>query len=95
IDRVRNIKLNVEHQLKEEVQFKLPYQTDSTMYKYSDIEKTKMMNLNTSYGYIAAEDIVPYPPGIPVILKGENIRKEIVDSLLQWIDRGGRVEGIL
>ena len=54
-----------------------------------------MMNLNTSYGYIAAEDIVPYPPGIPVILKGENIRKEIVYSLLQWIDRGGRVEGIL
>ena len=41
IDRVRNIKLNVEHQLKEEVQFKLPYQTDSTMYKYSDIEKQK------------------------------------------------------
>ena len=39
-----------------------------------------MMNLNTSYGYIAAEDIVPYPPGIPVILKGENIRKEIVYS---------------
>ena len=27
------------------------------------------MDLNTSYGYIAAEDIVPYPPGIPVILK--------------------------
>ncbi|RXY89448.1 hypothetical protein DD607_29385, partial [Salmonella sp. 3DZ2-4SM] len=62
---------------------------------YSDIEKTKMMDLNTSYGYIAVEDIVPYPPGIPVILKGENIRKEIVDSLLQWLDRGGRVEGIL
>lgn len=95
IDRVKNIKVNVKHQLKEEVQFKLPYETDSTMYKYSDIEKTKMMDLNTSYGYIAAENIVPYPPGIPVILKGENIRKEIVDSLLQWIDRGGRVEGIL
>jgi arginine decarboxylase len=39
-------------------------------------------------GRIAAEQITPYPPGIPVILPGERINQEVVDYLLSGLDAG-------
>lgn len=42
---------------------------------------TTEQSLHKSIGLICAEDIVPYPPGIPLIAKGEIIQKEHVDYL--------------
>jgi arginine/lysine/ornithine decarboxylase len=39
-------------------------------------------------GRIAAEQITPYPPGIPVIVPGERIDQEVVDYLLTGLDAG-------
>jgi arginine decarboxylase len=39
-------------------------------------------------GRIAAEQITPYPPGIPVILPGERINQEVLDYLLSGLDAG-------
>jgi arginine decarboxylase len=39
-------------------------------------------------GRIAAEQITPYPPGIPVILPGERINQEVIDYLLSGLDAG-------
>jgi arginine/lysine/ornithine decarboxylase len=39
-------------------------------------------------GRIAAEQITPYPPGIPVILPGERIEQEVIDYLLSGLDAG-------
>jgi arginine/lysine/ornithine decarboxylase len=39
-------------------------------------------------GRIAAEQITPYPPGIPVIVPGERISQEVVDYLLSGLDAG-------
>jgi arginine decarboxylase len=39
-------------------------------------------------GRIAAEQITPYPPGIPVILPGERINEEVVDYLLSGLEAG-------
>jgi arginine/lysine/ornithine decarboxylase len=39
-------------------------------------------------GRIAAEQITPYPPGIPVILPGERINQEVIDYLLSALDAG-------
>jgi len=39
-------------------------------------------------GRIAAEQITPYPPGIPVILPGERINQEVIDYLLTGLDAG-------
>lgn len=38
--------------------------------------------LKRSLGKICAEDVVPYPPGIPLIIKGEVIQKEHIEYLL-------------
>ncbi|MBI2032305.1 MAG: hypothetical protein HYT09_01540, partial [Candidatus Levybacteria bacterium] len=37
--------------------------------------------IDKAVGFVCAEDIVPYPPGIPLIIKGEIIKKEHVEYL--------------
>jgi arginine/lysine/ornithine decarboxylase len=43
---------------------------------------------NDAVGRIAAEQITPYPPGIPVILPGERINQEVIDYLLSAVEAG-------
>ncbi len=45
------------------------------------VKKIIAQKLEKSAGLICAEDIVPYPPGIPLIAKGEIIQKEHVEYL--------------
>jgi arginine decarboxylase len=52
--------------------------------EFSDVAKllpTQMENvpLESAIGRIAAEYITPFPPGIPMTIKGEQLTKEIVD----------------
>ena len=57
--------------------------------KNNEMDKTQDMksketidlNLNFSEGYICAETIVPYPPGVPIILPGEQISRELIDFI--------------
>jgi arginine/lysine/ornithine decarboxylase len=42
---------------------------------------------------ISAEIVCPYPPGIPLLLPGEQITSEAIDYLQQVIDAGGVVTG--
>ncbi|TRM11091.1 aminotransferase class I/II-fold pyridoxal phosphate-dependent enzyme [Lentibacillus cibarius] len=44
--------------------------------------------LRQSAGYIAAEAITPYPPGIPMILKGERITEKHLELVRQLLKRG-------
>jgi arginine/lysine/ornithine decarboxylase len=39
-------------------------------------------------GRIAAEQITPYPPGIPAIVPGERINREVIDYLLSGLAAG-------
>jgi arginine decarboxylase len=39
-------------------------------------------------GRIAAEQITPYPPGIPAIVPGEQINREVIDYLLSGLEAG-------
>lgn len=39
-------------------------------------------------GRVAAEQITPYPPGIPVIVPGERISREVIDYLLSGLQAG-------
>ncbi|MDR1196221.1 MAG: aminotransferase class I/II-fold pyridoxal phosphate-dependent enzyme [Endomicrobium sp.] len=44
-------------------------------------------------GRICAQTLTPYPPGIPVLLPGERITKEVVDYLRQLVSEGITVSG--
>jgi arginine/lysine/ornithine decarboxylase len=39
-------------------------------------------------GRVAAEQITPYPPGIPAIVPGERINREVIDYLLSGLKAG-------
>ncbi|WP_188383889.1 aminotransferase class I/II-fold pyridoxal phosphate-dependent enzyme [Ornithinibacillus halotolerans] len=48
--------------------------------------------LGEANGMIAAEAVIPYPPGIPVILKGEYITKEQIELLQHLIQHGATIQ---
>jgi len=44
------------------------------------------VTLDDAIDWIAFESIVPYPPGIPLILKGERITREKIEEIKQLLD---------
>ena len=58
------------------------------------IEVVKAVRLEDSLGCVLAEPIIPYPPGIPLMFKGEVVTTEMIEQLRQWSERQLRVEGL-
>jgi arginine/lysine/ornithine decarboxylase len=56
--------------------------------------KEEFIEFSKSEGRIAKENIVPYPPGIPIICSGELINKQAIEAVAEFIDKGGTVLGI-
>ncbi|MCL2390133.1 MAG: arginine decarboxylase, partial [Endomicrobia bacterium] len=54
---------------------------------------TKRIALNKSVGHVAAQTLTPYPPGIPVLIPGERITKEICDYLMDMSSKDIRISG--
>ncbi|AST93957.1 MULTISPECIES: aminotransferase class I/II-fold pyridoxal phosphate-dependent enzyme [Sutcliffiella] len=50
-------------------------------------------DLLQSEGKVSAETIVPYPPGIPVLYKGEVITKEIIEYITTLSEQGAKLQG--
>lgn len=44
--------------------------------------------VNDAVGRIAAEQITPYPPGIPAVVPGERINRQVIDFLLSGLKAG-------
>lgn len=59
-----------------------------------NMHKTARINLENSYGRISKRVITPYPPGVPLVFPGEMIDEEVIDTVKQIIELGGRVNGI-
>lgn len=57
-----------------------PYQTNTLSCEYVDFDK--------SVGRVSAENIWAYPPGCPVIIKGEEITKQALDCIKKMSDAG-------
>lgn len=52
------------------------------------------IRLEDSKGYISAEMVAPYPPGIPILLPGEVITSDIIEYIKQSRDNGIALNGI-
>ena len=57
------------------------------------ISKYRFVNLEDSEGLISAELITTYPPGIPIIIPGEIITKDIISHIKNEIKYGGKITG--
>ncbi|MFN3966110.1 MAG: aminotransferase class I/II-fold pyridoxal phosphate-dependent enzyme [Endomicrobiia bacterium] len=55
--------------------------------------KTKRVPLKKAAGQISAQTLTPYPPGIPVLIPGERITKEICEYLIDLSEKDIRISG--
>jgi arginine/lysine/ornithine decarboxylase len=53
----------------------------------------KAINISEARGLVCAETIIPYPPGIPLLLKGERITEDKLNQLNRLLDSGARFQG--
>ncbi|KXG08287.1 Arginine decarboxylase [Anoxybacillus sp. P3H1B] len=67
----------------------------SEVIPYSSLKKRnrKFVHVEQAEGLIAAETIIPYPPGIPLLIIGEIINGEHIASLLELRQYGSHFQG--
>ena len=51
------------------------------------------VQLERASGMVCAESIIPYPPGIPLLMKGERITNEKLSQLKRLLQSGARFQG--
>lgn len=56
--------------------------------------KTRLVPVQEAVHAVAAEMIVPYPPGIPLLFPGETIMPETVDYVRRLLASGARFHGV-
>ncbi|MDD5687593.1 MAG: aminotransferase class I/II-fold pyridoxal phosphate-dependent enzyme [Elusimicrobia bacterium] len=56
-------------------------------------KESKRVPLNKAVGHISAQSLTPYPPGIPILIPGERITREICDYLYELSKNDIRVSG--
>jgi arginine/lysine/ornithine decarboxylase len=55
--------------------------------------RAESVALRAAVGRVSTQVVAPYPPGIPLLVPGERVTREIVDALDQIVCAGGVVEG--
>lgn len=87
VETAKRLKICVEKLSKKDIKSKitfpkLPLKIEKSLPSYMVLDKNIVpVKLEKAIGLICAEDVVPYPPGIPLIAKGEIISKEHVDYM--------------
>ncbi|CAH0304850.1 Arginine decarboxylase [Peribacillus sp. Bi96] len=56
-------------------------------------KKSRPAALRSAIGKVSAEMVIPYPPGIPLIMSGEMITAEHITNLRRLLDLGSRFHG--
>lgn len=71
-----------------------PHVTDELAMGYNQMNNQQICkaSIDEVAGAIAAESIIPYPPGIPFLLRGERITAEHIAVLKQLIGQGARIQ---
>ncbi|MDR0915455.1 MAG: aminotransferase class I/II-fold pyridoxal phosphate-dependent enzyme [Endomicrobium sp.] len=75
---------------------KIPSLSTEMVMKPRDVflsSKTKKLSLKKAVGHIAAQSLTPYPPGIPILIPGERITKELCDYLIEVSAKNIRLSG--
>ena len=57
-------------------------------------KEKKIINLEEALGCVCAQNIIPYPPGIPIIMMGEIMDEETIEVLKYYKDNGIEVIGL-
>lgn len=62
---------------------------------YKDLKgyNKEVVSLSDSVGSISAQMVVPYPPGIPILMPGEIINRDHIEGIKQLQELGARFQG--
>ncbi|WLR48480.1 lysine decarboxylase [Halobacillus litoralis] len=63
-------------------------------YSYSFMQRMDVVRVGwqEAAGYVAAEAIIPYPPGIPLVMKGERLNEQHVAQVHALLSQGARFQ---
>ena len=64
------------------------------MLKFNWSDEYEEVDLLNAIGRISKDFIVPYPPGVPIVLPGEKITKEVVQSIKWYQNKSISILGI-
>lgn len=56
-------------------------------------QRTAQIPISEAVHYTCGETIIPYPPGIPLLIRGERIEEEHINSLALLLQSGARFQG--
>lgn len=73
--------------------FSEPFTTLACSYKEMINSPTLSVPLHRAVGEVSAESVIPYPPGIPLLMKGEKITVWHVDMIRRLLQIGARFQG--
>lgn len=91
LSRIEKVQL-VERQ--RDINVSVPYRTGSSTYYGGEIHNVRKIDIKYAENKILANHIVPYPPGIPIMFKGEKVTEDMVKLMNYWCEQQQRVEGI-
>ena len=71
-----------------------PHMELDLSYNNQKKRRVKRTRLEEAQGKIAAQNITPYPPGIPLVLKGERLTSEQIRQVEYCLSQSMRVVGL-
>ncbi|PGK42152.1 arginine decarboxylase [Bacillus anthracis] len=80
---------------KESIRYTYKGEISPLPYTYKQLEgyEIKVVSVEEAVGMIAAEMVIPYPPGIPLIMYGERITSEHKEQIMYLEKAGARFQG--
>jgi arginine/lysine/ornithine decarboxylase len=75
------------------VSFSFPTNSYSISYKTLKQLPRKVVHLEKAEGFVAAETIIPYPPGVPLLFMGEVVHKEHIERIIELKKHRSRFQG--
>ncbi|WEG12754.1 aminotransferase class V-fold PLP-dependent enzyme [Pullulanibacillus sp. KACC 23026] len=73
----------------------LPLRLQAIPFTRMASEETELIRLTTANGKRTAENVVPYPPGVPVLIEGEEITEEAIQAIYGWKQNQVVIHGLI
>jgi arginine/lysine/ornithine decarboxylase len=97
INRIKKATESMTYIENKQPKLNIPNFTSTVLHSYADLKKKRKLvkDLVDSVGEISAQNIVPYPPGIPILLKGELVTTKHVDYIYDVYLYGMTIQNLI
>jgi lysine decarboxylase len=95
VEAIEKIAKNEPYEEINKVSIKMPTPKVRILPSEAYFSQKQQIMLEDAVGRIAAAPVIPYPPGIPLIVPGEEITKEISEHLTFLMENGIEVVGLM